>query len=206
MILVGIDIANCSATREYKRRAGQEKTRGGQNPVTEPGHRVQGRGQSVCPGLVSEDKRRTREGQEEDKKGQQQEKDNRRTKPKHKAWPQSPATESRGAASQCGQLFFSIMIETSTVNCLGSPGHFQKCTQTDPDRRSGNPVRRRVRCLWTWGPLLRSFANVGATVVHQDVQFFPGQLGHQVLEAKMEASGKTGSKRFESEHEENPEW
>ena len=44
MIFVGVDLANCSATREEK---------GGQDPVTELGHRVQGRGQSVCPGLVS---------------------------------------------------------------------------------------------------------------------------------------------------------
>ena len=55
MMFVGIDIANsanCSATGEDKRRAGQEKTSGGQDPVTEPSHRVQGRGQSVWPALV----------------------------------------------------------------------------------------------------------------------------------------------------------
>ena len=49
MIFVGIDVANCSDTREDKRRAGQEKTRGGQDPVM----RVQG---------WPEDKRRTRGG------------------------------------------------------------------------------------------------------------------------------------------------
>ena len=116
--------SNGSATREDKRRAGQEKTRGGQDAVTEPGHRVQGRGQSVCPGLVSkrtrggqqQDKRRTRGGQDPDtepgpqssgaRPRQGQEEDKRRTRPGHRAGPQSPATEFRGAASECGQLFF----------------------------------------------------------------------------------------------------
>ena len=72
MTFVGIDIANCSAIREDKRT-------GGQDPVTEPGHRVQGRGQSVCPGLVS-----AARGQEKDK---------RRARPGHRARPQSAATE-----------------------------------------------------------------------------------------------------------------
>ena len=103
MIFVGIDIANCSATREDKRRAGagQGKTRGGQDPVTEPGHRVQGRGQSVCPGLVS-----AARGQEKDKS---QEEDNSRTREgqeEDKTRLQTPATKFRGAASQCGQLWF----------------------------------------------------------------------------------------------------
>ena len=35
MIFVGVDITHRSATREDKRRAGQEKTRGGQDPATE---------------------------------------------------------------------------------------------------------------------------------------------------------------------------
>ena len=79
----------------------EEKTRS-QSPATDA--------QSVCPGLVSaargqegqqEDNSWTREGQEEDK-----------TRPQSPARQQSPkqnaATEFRGAASQCGQLFFEI--------------------------------------------------------------------------------------------------
>ena len=98
MIFVGIDIANCSATREDKRRAGQEKTRGGQDPVTEPGHRVKGRSQSVCPGLVSADR-----GQEKDNSRTRGGQDlatepSHRVQPGHKAGPQSPTTEFRGAA------------------------------------------------------------------------------------------------------------
>ena len=94
MFFVGIDIANCSATREDKRR-----TRPGHSPATELLH-----GQSVCPGLVStargqeEDNSRTREGQEEDK-----------------TQPQSLAAESRRTASQCGQLCIP-----QTVYCWGS--------------------------------------------------------------------------------------
>ena len=58
---VGIDIANCSATRQEKSRTREDKRR------TRPGHRARpqssGRtGQSVCPGLVS-----AARGQEEDK-------------------------------------------------------------------------------------------------------------------------------------------
>ena len=34
-------------------------------------------------------------------------KDKRGTRPGHRAGPQNPATEFRGAASECGQLFFS---------------------------------------------------------------------------------------------------
>ena len=85
MICVGIDIAICSATRADKRRAGQEKTRGGQDPATE---------------FRGAAKRRTKGGQEEDK---------RRT--------QSRATEFRGVASEYGQLFFQD--RAPTVNCLG---------------------------------------------------------------------------------------
>ena len=51
----------------------------------------------------------------------------RRTRPGHRAQPQSsgeeeetsPPTEFRGAASACGQLFFSKIERTPTVNCLG---------------------------------------------------------------------------------------
>ena len=95
--------ANCSATREHNKRAGHEnttggpttefrgaasqcgqgwsarpkdkrRTRGGQDPTTEPGRRVQGRGQSVCPGMVSaargEGQRRTRPGHRVQGRGQ----------------------------------------------------------------------------------------------------------------------------------------
>ena len=68
----------------------QDKRRTRQDTATEQGHRVQGRDQSVWPGLVS-----VARGQQQDKRGQD------------KTRPQSPATEFRGAASQCGQLFFS---------------------------------------------------------------------------------------------------
>ena len=92
--------ANCSA-------AGQEKTRG-QDPVTEPGHRVKGRGQSVGPALVS-----TARGQEKDKRSghrawpqssgarprQGQEEDKRRTKPGHRAQPQSSGGRPASVAS-----------------------------------------------------------------------------------------------------------
>ena len=113
--------SNGSATREDKRRAGQEKTRGGQDAVTEPGHRVQGRGQSVCPGLVSkrtrggqqQDKRRTRGGQDPDTEpghrvqGRGQDKDKRRTRggqdpdtePGHRARPQRSGARPVSVAS-----------------------------------------------------------------------------------------------------------
>ena len=93
---LSIDIANCSATREDKRRAGQEDKTRSQSSATE--FRAAGsqcvQGWSVWP----EDKRRATAGQE---------KDSTRTRPSHRAWPQSPAKEFRGAASQCGQLLLS---------------------------------------------------------------------------------------------------
>ena len=57
--------------------AAKTRTRGGRDPDTEAGHRAQ----------LDKDKRRTRPG--------------------HRAGPQSPATEFRGAASERGQLHFS---------------------------------------------------------------------------------------------------
>ena len=143
MIFVGIDIATCSAIREDKTRAGQEegntqsqspatefrgaasqcvhggghgqRTKGGQDPATQPGHKVHGQ---------EKDQRRRRKGQEEleedkscdtepshtvqvrgqekrrarpdtPRQGQQEDKG---TRPGHRAGPQSPATELRGAA------------------------------------------------------------------------------------------------------------
>ena len=68
---VGIDIANCSATREEKRRAGQEEDKTwSHSPATE----FRG-GQSVCPGLVSaargqEKDKRTRPGHRVEGRGQ----------------------------------------------------------------------------------------------------------------------------------------
>ena len=96
MIFVGVDIANVLATREDKRRAGQQNTRGGQDPVTEPGHSFQGGGQSVCPVPVSaartqeKDKRRTTARQQKDK---------RRTRPGHRARPQSSSARPVSVAS-----------------------------------------------------------------------------------------------------------
>ena len=91
MIFVGIDIANCSATREEqnKRRQEEDKTRS-QSPATE----FRGAASQCVQGWSArpEDKRRTRGGQQQDKT---------RTR-----GGQNPATEFRCAASQCGQLFF----------------------------------------------------------------------------------------------------
>ena len=59
------------------------------------------RARPVWPGPVSaatgqqQDKRRTRGGQQQDQRRQEE----------HKTRPQSPATEIRGAASQCSQLY-----------------------------------------------------------------------------------------------------
>ena len=93
--------------RQGKSRTREEKTRGGQDPVTEPDHRVQGRGQSVCPELVSE---RTREGQQQDKRrttgGQKP-----ATEPGHRVRGRGQDKNNRTAtepASECGQLFFKI--------------------------------------------------------------------------------------------------
>ena len=110
-IFVGIDIANCSAIREDKRRAGQEedktrsqsratelkvaktRPRGGQDPDTEPGHRAQPQSSWARPREgQEEDTRRTRGGQDLD------------TEPGHRAWPQSsgarPREEFMGAAKR----------------------------------------------------------------------------------------------------------
>ena len=59
--------------------------------------------------------------------GRGQEEDKRRTRPSHRAQPQSPATEFRGAASECGQLF-SFKDRTPTVNCLGKKRHEKEST------------------------------------------------------------------------------
>ena len=69
----------------HKRRQEKSRTREDKRR-TRPGHTVQGRGQSVCPGLVSAAK-----GQEKDKKRTTagQEKDKRRTRLGHRARPQS---------------------------------------------------------------------------------------------------------------------
>ena len=78
-------------------RAQPQRTRGGQGLDTEPSHR--GQGPATEP---------SQKGQEEDKAWTQSPatEDKRRTRPGHRAQPQSP-TEFRGAASECGQLFFS---------------------------------------------------------------------------------------------------
>ena len=89
------------------RGAANRRTRGGQGPATEPSHRVdrvQGRGQEEdktqpqSPATELTEfrgaaKRRTRAGQ------------GPATEPSHRAQPQSSATEFRGAASECVQLF-----------------------------------------------------------------------------------------------------
>ena len=97
-------IASCSATREDKRRAGQEKTRGQQYPVTSPVTEFRGAA-SQCPGLVGvargqeKDKRRTTAGQE---------KDNWRTRPGHRAQPQSPGA--RPVSVAVWPAFFLIFL------------------------------------------------------------------------------------------------
>ena len=98
MIFVSIDIA-----RENKRRAGPEKTKGGQDPVTEPGHRARPQSSGAQPFSVA------RPGQHGQRTTAGQEKHNSRTKEGQKedmTRPQRRATELRGAASQCGQFFF----------------------------------------------------------------------------------------------------
>ena len=113
-VSVGIDVTNCSATREDKRRAGQEKTNRRTRP--EPGHRVQGRGQSGCPGLVSEDKRRKTAGPE---------KENRRTRPSHRV---------RGAAkTRTGQG--QEEDKTRTQSRATEPGH-----RAQPQTSGARPV------------------------------------------------------------------
>ena len=93
------------------RGAAKRRTRGGQGPATEPSHKRRTRPQSPARGAA---KRRTRGGQGpatepshrvDRVQGRGQEEDKRRTRPSHRAQPQSSATEFRGAASECGQLF-----------------------------------------------------------------------------------------------------
>ena len=102
-MILGIDIAVCSATLLSSK----------------PGHRDQPQSSGA----------QTRQGQEEDKTKTRR-KHYPATEPSHKgqeedkAWTQSPATEFRGAASECGQLFFKYTTPNSK---LFGEKHLQVC-------------------------------------------------------------------------------
>ena len=105
------------------RGAAKRRPRGGQGPATE-----------LTEFRGAEDKRRTRpshRAQPQSSGARSRGGQGPATEPSHrvdrvqgrgqeedKAQPQSPATDFRGAASECGQLF-SFYHRTPTVNCLG---------------------------------------------------------------------------------------
>ena len=90
-------------SRATDRGAAKTRARGGQDPDTEPGQTGARRRQGQ-----EEDKARTQSRATQPSHGVQgrgQDKEKRRTRPGHRARPQSPATEFTGAGSKCGQLF-----------------------------------------------------------------------------------------------------
>ena len=105
MIFVGIGIAICSATLFSSKPGHRDEPRprqGQEEDKTRTQSRATDRGAA---------KTRAKVGEEEDKARiqsraiQPSHRVQGRTRPGHRAGPYSPATEFRGAASECGQLF-----------------------------------------------------------------------------------------------------
>ena len=127
-----------------RRQTREEQDKRGQDPVTEPGHRVQGRGQSVCPGLVSEktkegqeeDNSRTREGQVEDKTQTQSRSQSQATEFRKPARPRQGQEEDKTRTqSLATELKFGNYVNLQLSLAIKVP--FKSCRhERQPDARA----------------------------------------------------------------------